>query len=221
MSVETTGTQGQDPGAVTPGQGQDPAGTQDPQPNGQQGATGQDPAASGQAFDPDTIEDPAVKAWAKMQAAELQRARQEAAQFRTERGTLQQQVQQFQRQSETAEQTAQREAQERQTRLDALEAENRDLKVGGAVQTAAVQAQAHNPAAVWELLKARGMDVPMDEQGKPNPAPVLADLKRSDPWLFKAPATGADGGSGGGRPAPAGTGQTINDMLRGRTVTAR
>lgn len=224
MTVQTTSGQGQAPAAGTPGQGQDPAGTQDPQAPGATTATGQAPEGADPQFSLDSIQDPALKAYLQRQESELARARQDAARFRTERQTLAEQVQQHQRQSETAEQAAQREAQERQERLDALEQENRDLKVGGAVQTAAVKAQALNPATVWDLIKARGLTVETDDRGQPtNVDQVLAAVKASDPYLFRQAQVGADAGAGNGSgqgTAPTGA-AAINDLLRGRGTRAR
>lgn len=224
MTVQTTSDPGQAPAAGTPGQGQDPAGQQDQHPAGTPQA-GQAPGDGDPQFSLESIQDPALKAYLQRQESELTRARQEAARYRTEARTHAEQVQQFQRQSETAEQAAQREATERQARLDALEQENRDLKVGGAVQAAAVKAQALNPTTVWDLIKARGLQVETDEQGRPtNVDAVLAAVKASDPYLFRQAQVGADAGAGNGSgqvTGPAGSGDDINSLLRGRGIRAR
>lgn len=212
MSVQTNGGNGQAPAAGGPQTGQAPA-AQDGQQGaqGQHGTEGQAPEGQqAQQFDPSTIQDPALRAWAEQQTAELARARQEAARFRTERGTLATQVQQFQRQSETAEQAAAREVQERQERLDALERENRTLKVSQAVATAA--ADAHNPALVASMI---GPQVTLDDAGKPtNVGDLIKALKASDPYLFRLTPGGADAGAGRGAGSSPGGGVTINDLIR-------
>lgn len=215
MSVQTNGTAGQEPPAGTPGQGQEPATTQ-----GQQGAQGTGQESGGQQqpqqFDPSTITDPAQRAIVEKIVADAAAARQEAARFRTEARTATEQVQQFQRQSETAEQAAQREATERQERLDALERENRTLKVGQALSSAAGTAGAHNPALVASMLDAQ---VELGADGKPtNVDALLKALKASDPYLFKVAQQSADAGAGRSRQAaPAGgVGDGINDLVRTR-----
>lgn len=216
MSVQTNGATGQAPATGTPQAGQAPAATQDQQ--GQQGTdAGQAPTGDAAKFDPATIQDPALRAWAETQAAELARARGEAAQFRTERAAAQQQVQQFQRQNETAEQQAQRESAERDARYAALEQENRSLKVGTAVQGAAATAKAFNPSLVADMLQGR---VELDAEGKPsNVAALLAALKASDPYLFAVTPQSGDAGAGrgtGSAPGPSSAGESINAALRSR-----
>lgn len=217
MSVQTNGGAGQAPTAGGPQTGQAPAAQGD-----QQGAQGQQQATAGQApggqqqpqeFDPSTIQDPALRAWAEKQAAELARARQEAAENRTKARTAAEQVQQFQRQSETAEQAAAREAQETRDRLEALAQENRTLKVSQAVATAA--ADAHNPALVASMI---GPNVVLDDKGQPtNVADLIAALKASDPYLFRVAPASADAGAGrqpGQSPGGGTTGEGINDLIR-------
>jgi hypothetical protein len=212
VTVQTTSGTGQAPTAETPGQGQDPAGQPDQQQAQQQGQTGQAPGDP-QPFDPSTIQDPAVRAWVERQEAELRRARQEAAQFRTERGTLQEQVQQFQRAQETDAERVQREAQERQQRIQTLEQEVRTLRVGTALTTAATTAGAHNPARVAALLD---RDVETDAEGKPtNVDAILRALQRSDPYLFRTQPAGADAGRGNRREAAPTGAPDINAAIRG------
>jgi Phage minor structural protein GP20. len=219
VSVQTNGSTGQAPAAGTPASGQAPQPTQDQQGQEQTGTpAGQAPQGEQdlQQIDPTTITDPALRAYVERQQAELRRARDEAARFRTERSTLAEQVQQFQRQSETAEQAAQREAAERQERLDALEQENRTLKVGQAVSTAAGTAGAHNPALVASMLDKA---VTLGADGKPtNVDALITALKASDPYLFKVAQQSADAGAGRSRQAaPAGgMGDGINDLVRTR-----
>lgn len=207
------GGQGQEPGTNgAGGQGQEPQG-------GQNGNQGQEPGASGQEapFDFTTIQDPAMRAWAEKVDRDAKEAREQAARYRTERNTLQTQVSEYQRANETAEQAAQREAQERQERMEALERENRDLKVGTAIRTAAEGAKAFNPNLVAEMLQGK---VTLGEDGQPaNLKDLLADLRKSDPYLFKrAQADGGEGNGSGAAPTPTGN---MNDMIRGAARARR
>lgn len=212
------GSQGQEPGAASPQNGQEPTAQQDQQ-QGQQGA-GQQPQEGQQGhpqqFDPTTIQDPALRAVVEKIVRDAAEARQEAARYRTERTTLQEQVQQFQRQNETEQERVQREADERQQRLEALEAENRTLKVSGVVTAAASAAKAFDPETVLTLVQDR---VELDDKGKPtNVDDLINQLKQDKPWMFQRTPNGADagagqgGGQGTGDGAPAGG---INDLIRG------
>lgn len=216
MSVQTNGGAGQAPATGTPGQGQAPTGQQDQQGTGQapgqgqQGTQGQQQQVQ-EAFDANTPLEQLPEAIRGYVAS----LRQEAARYRQEARTLQEQVQQFQRQNETAEQAAQREAQEAKARLQALEQENRDLKVGAQFQRLATEARALSPAALWDLVKGRGIQVDVDDKGNPTNIPaILAGLQQSDPYLFARTPQGADGGGAGGGTGPQGT--DMNDWIRGR-----
>lgn len=195
-----TATQGQEPEAGA-GQGQEPG-----QQQGQQGTEG---------IDLNTIQDPAVKAYLEKVQKAAQEARQEAARYRTERNTYQQQAQQFQQANETEQQRQQREAQEAAERLERLERENRELRVGTAIQAAATQAGAFNPALVSSMLDAK---VTLDDEGQPgNVQDLLKALRQSDPYLFKRAA--ADGGLGlDGDAEPQGN---MNDLIRGAVAARR
>jgi len=175
------------------------------QQNGQEnGGTGQEPGSQGNTgttqFDPTTIADVATRTYVEKVAKDAQEARQEAARYRTERNTFQTQAQQAQQANETAEQTAQRERETEKAETERLRTENRDLKVGGTVRTAAEAAQAFNPTTVYGLIKG---DIQVDDQGKAtNVAALITALKASDPYLFKR--TSADAGAGqhtGGSPS--------------------
>lgn len=199
-----SGTQGQESGTGA-GQGQESG-----QQQGQQQEQG-----GGQGFDLSTITDPAVRAYVEQQQRDAAEARRQAATYRTDRNTLQQQVQQFQQANETEQQRIQREAQEAQQRLETLEAENRALRVGTALQAAATQASAFNPALVASMLDAK---VTLDDKGQPtNVQDLLKDLRQSDPYLFKR--TPADGGEGNGSEnQPSGN---MNDVIRGAVAARR
>lgn len=198
-----TGTQGQEPGAGA-GQGQEPGQQQQGQPQG--GPEG---------IDLNTIQDPAVRAYLEKVQADAREAREQAARYRTERNTYQQQVRQHQQENETEQQRQAREAQEAQERLSRLEQENRELRVGTALQAAATQAQAFNPALVASMLDAK---VTLDDKGQPaNVQDLLKDLRQSDPYLFKRAV--ADGGQGkDGESEPAGS---MNDLIRGAVAARR
>lgn len=211
MTVQTNDAGAQAAPIGTPGTGQEP----NPQ-QGQQGApTGQEsqqpPTGEPQKFDPETIEDPAIRAVVTKIVKDAEEARKEAAKHRTEAKTYQEQLLERQRADETAEQTAARLQQESQDRLAALEQENRDLKIGSVVSAAAAKAGAFNPSTVQALID---KSIETDDKGNPtNVDALLVALKTSDPYLFKRENAGADAGAGGG----AGTGAPVtgvNDFIR-------
>lgn len=170
--------QGQEPEQHDANQGQEPGGNAD-QEN----------------FDPEAIEDPAVKAYVQALQAKASKAGKEAARYRTERNGLQEEVTKHQRAGESAEEQAERERQERDQAVKQLQDENRDLKVGATVRDEAAKAKAHNPARVWSLIQDQ---VEVDDDGKPaNVSDLLADLKRTDPYLFRR--TEGDAGAGSDR----------------------
>jgi hypothetical protein len=214
----TEGGQGQEPatptGTQSQGQESGQGGTQG-QESGSQGQSGQQDQQGNQGIDLNTIQDPAVKAYLEKVQKDAQEARQEAARYRTERNNFQQQVQTFQQQNESEQERATREAAERQERLEALERENRDLKVGAAIRTAAEGAKAFNPALIASMLDGK---VTLDDKGQPtNLQDLLKDLRQSDPYLFKR--ADANGGEGTGQEqAPTGT---MNDVIRGQVAARR
>lgn len=212
MSTSSTegGNQGQESGTATQGQGQEST-------QGGQGGQGQESGTQQQgqgqqapeAFDFSTIQDPGLRAYLEKVDKDAKEARQEAARYRTERNTAVQQAQTLQQQNETDAERQQREAQERQERLDALEKENRTLKVGSAIRSAASEAKAFNPDLIASMLDAR---VTLDDEGKPsNLQDLLKELRQSDPYLFKRGAD-ANGGDGGGQEAQPAT--SMNDVIR-------
>ena len=213
----STGPEGQASSTGTQGQGQESTqgqGGQGQESGGQQGSQGQGQQAAPE-FDLNTIQDPAVKAYLEKVQKDAQEARQEAARYRTERNTYQSQAQTLQQQNETEQQRQEREATERQERLEALERENRDLKVGSAIRSAATEAKAFNPNLVAEMLNAK---VTLDDKGTPtNLQDLLKDLRQSDPYLFKRVDQG--GGEGGGQESqPTGN---MNDVIRGQIAARR
>jgi hypothetical protein len=215
MSTSSTegGSQGQESGTATQGTGQESTqGVQGGQ--GQESGTQGNQAQDGQ-FDFSTIQDPAMRAWAEKVDKDAREARAEAARYRTERNQAVTQAQTLQQQNETDQERQQREANERQQRLEALEQENRTLKVGTAIQKAATDAKAFNPALIASMLDAR---VTLDDQGNPtNLQDLLRDLRQSDPYLFKrADANGGDGGGSENQP----TG-SMNDVIRGAVAARR
>lgn len=213
MSTNATEQPGQEPGAAGA------TGTEGQEPQSQNGDQGQEPGAEGtQGFDPSTIQDPALRAYLEKLDKDTKEARQEAARYRTERNALQEAETQRQRQNETAEQAAQREADEQRERLEKLERENRDLRVGSVLREKATAAKAHDPALVASLLDAK---VQVDDKGGvTNADDLLAELRQTSPYLFKR--TRSDGGDGNGADndgAPAGG--SMNDIIRGQMAARR
>jgi hypothetical protein len=216
MTVNAPEGQGQEPTQGAPGQGQEPAGGgQQGQEPGGQGNQSQQGQQGPEGIDLNTIQDPAVRAYLERVQRDAQEARQEAARYRTERNTFQQQAQTLQQQNETDQERVAREAQEAKERAERLERENRDLKVGAAIQKAATDAKAFNPALIATMLDAK---VTLDDKGNPtNLQDLLKDLRQSDPYLFKR--TDANGGEGTGQEqAPTGT---MNDIIRGQVAARR
>lgn len=175
-------------------------------------AAGQEPQQSGQPqFDPAQIQDPAARAYVERVMADAQQARQEAARYRTERNALRDQGQpqgtQGQQQPPSPAQPDPQTAQaltEAQERAQALEAQVRDLQVGQAARDAARNAQAHNPEAVYRMIQDR---ITLADDGKPaNLDALLAEVRQSDPYLFRR--TAGDAGAGQAQ----GSGPTANDM---------
>lgn len=207
MADQETGT-GQEP---------NPDANQGQEPDQHDADQGQEPGGNAdQEIDLETIEDPAVKAYLQRLQADTKKARGEAARYRTERNGLQQKVTEAQRAQETDEERAGRERQERDAELDRLKTENLDLKVGATVRDEATKAKAHNPSRVWSLIKTQ---VETDDDGNPvNVADLLADLKRTDPYLFRRPADGdAGAGTGPSSTPPSDMNQAIRKMA-GRTT---
>lgn len=199
--------EGQEPNADASTEGQESEGNQE---------QGQEPGSQqqGQEFDPSTITDPVVKAYLEKVQADAAEARKEAGKYRTERNGLKSKVTEMERAGETEAEKATRERQERDERLERLERENRDLKVGAVVQADATKAKAHNPARVWSLLQDK---VETDDDGKPtNVAALIADLKKSDPYLFQR--TSGDAGDGKGEGSQPTT--DMNQQLRRMTGRA-
>lgn len=211
------GAQGQEPGAGATGTGQEPTGQQTGQQTPQAGAEGQQGGQQGQPGqqqtpDLSTITDPALRGWVEAQARQAAEARQEAARYRTDLRTVQEQMQQFRQQHETDEQRAQREAAERQERLTALEAENRLLKVTPQFNGAAQAAKALDPAALLTLVGGLSA-IQLDEQGKATNLDALISAARTKyPFMFGR--TDADAQQGVDGQPPAGGG--MNDFIRGR-----
>jgi hypothetical protein len=213
----TAGT-GQEPGQQGQQTGQEPAATDQSQGQQQQG-TGQEPGQQQQGSQdglPDLtgITDPTLRAWVVQQAKDAKDARQEAARFRTDLRSAQDQVTQYQRQNETAEQRAEREAQEHQAEVQRLTNENRNLKLGSQWTVAATQAKALDGQALLSLIG--GPDkIEMDDAGKAtNLEALLAQAKETYPWAFSRTA-GADGHEGAGAGGAGPVQGSMNDFIRG------
>jgi len=221
MADTGTAGAGQEPGQQGQQTGQEPAATDQSQGQQQQGpgqAPGQQQAGQQGTDDglPDLsgITDPTLRAWVVQQAKDAKDARQEAARFRTDLRSAQEQVTNYQRQNETAEQKAEREANEHQQRVAALEAENRNLKLGSQWTAAATTAKALDATALLNLLG--GPDkIELGEDGKAtNLDALLAEAKTSYPWAFSRTA-GAEAHEGGGA-GQTPTAGSMNDWIRGR-----
>lgn len=204
----TEGKTGQESGAngTQTGQESDQGAGQAGQESGAQG---------GQEFDLSTIQDPAVKAYLEKVQKDAKEARDEAARYRTERNTHQSEAEKLRLAAESDQDRITREATERQERMEALEKENRALKVGTAIQAAATEAKAFNPALVATMLDSK---VDLDDKGAPtNLKDLLKDLRQSDPYLFKRAAN--DAGEGAGQESePTGN---MNDVIRGQVAARR
>ena len=219
MTVDAGVAQGQEPaGNQQQPTGQEPGSGSGQEPTGQpQGGQQQDAGNDNQPQTPslDGITDPVLRSYVERQIADAAQARQEAARYRTERNALTEQQQAAQRAQETAEQTAQREAQEARDRAAALEAENRELKVGSQWTEAAREAKALDPKALLALVG--GLEkVTLDDQGKAtNLDALLATARTTYPWAFSR--TSGDGGAGNGAGQQPVTAGGVNDLIRGGT----
>jgi hypothetical protein len=223
--------QGQESGAGNQGQGQESA-SQDQQGNqsGQQaqgqesGQGGQQQGQQGQSTDaPDVTS--MSEAELRTYAAKLQKdageARRQAATYRTQHQQAQQQLTEAQRAQMTEQQRiehdlqqAQASVQERDTQLQALQAQVEDLTRGAAVREALAQAGALNPATAYKVGDWSG--VTLREDGTLDSETfkaAVSKLRSSDDYLFRRGAS-ADAGAGTSGGAPE-AGSSINDMIRG------
>lgn len=213
------GQPGQESGAASPQGGQEPTGTQ-----GQPGAQdhGQEPGQQapqdGQGnqdtWTPERalehVTDPAARTYLEKLARDAAESRREAANYRTQFQTAQQERDALARQNESDADRIAREAQEAADERETLRKENRDLRVGAALDTAVRDAGAFNPQTVASLLDAQ---VEVDDKGNPaNIAAILANLKRTDPYLFKRDS--ADAGAGAGAAGAATPTTNMNDFIR-------
>lgn len=226
-TTQGNGGQGQESAAGNQGQGQEsasqqgqqnPQGNQSGQESGQSGQGGQGPA------DISTMSEGDLRTYAARLQQDAQEARQQAANYRTQHQSAQQQLTEAQRAQMTEQeriqadlQQAQSAVQERDSQLQALQAQVEDLTRGAAVRTALASAGALNPATAfkvgtWEGVKV-GADGTVEEKSFTE---AIQALKQSDPYLFKRTAN-ADAGAGGGAGSSPEGGSSINDFLRGRT----
>lgn len=207
------GSQGQEPGTGTQGQGQEPASQQ----GQQQGNQGQEPGAQdgqGQA-DISTMSEADLRVYAAKVQKDAEEARREAAKHRTTATSAQAKVQEYERNQMSEAQKAQADLEAATAKAQELETQVRDLRVGSVVRDALSQAGALNPATAQKVLDSAA--VKLDANGNPTEDSVKAAiqaLKTSDPYLFKRTAT-ADAGAGQHNGSPEG-GSSINDMIRGR-----
>lgn len=203
-------------GAGTNQAGQEPDGNQNGanSTGGNANQENQGPKGTGQELSIEQIlegiQDPAQKAYLEKLAKDTKAARSEAGDYRSRYQSEKQAREELERQNETDAERVEREQKERNDRLTALEQENRNLRVHAALEATAGSAGAHNPVRVRELLDAK---VELDQDGKPaNLQEILADLKRTDPYLFKRATNDANEG-GGTSGAPSGS--SMNNFIRG------
>jgi hypothetical protein len=203
---------GTDQGSGSQQNGQDQGSGQG---NQAQGAGTQQGASNAETYTPpdlSAITDDALRETLLKRDKEAWTNGREAAKYRTERNTLQQQMEQqaeeARRANETEQQRLAREQQERDEKLTKLEKENRDLRVGGAIKAAATGA--HDVNLVAELLLPK---VTLDDAGTPtNTQTLLTELRAEKPWMFKpGPNQDAGAGNGEGQGVPAGD---MNDNIR-------
>lgn len=209
MSEQANEGQGQESGQGATGTGQESTGQQGQQggQTGQESGQGQGQESGG--FDLSKIEDPNLRAFLEHQQKDTAEARREAAQYRTQLRETQQTLQQMQRQGETEAQRQERERAEADQERERLREENRMLKVTGVVAEKATAAKAFSPTAVLNMIKG---SIEYDADGRPtNVDTLIADLKRTDPYMFQRSrvATDASAGGSGGSPAP-----SMNDRIR-------
>lgn len=108
------------------------------------------------------------------------------------------------------------EGKEKDARIEALAAENRDLRLEGVVTQEATAAKALDPVLVFRALDRTAVE--FDSDGKPtNVKALVGDLKKAHPSLFQRIEGSGDGGSrqGGGVRQGGMTGQ-IREQLAAR-----
>lgn len=101
------------------------------------------------------------------------------------------------------------ESKEKDSRIEALTAENRDLRLEGVVTQEATSAKAIDPVLVFRALDKGAVE--FDSDGKPtNVKALVADLKKAHPALFQRVEGSGDGGArqGGGRSG------SMTDLIR-------
>lgn len=222
---QANGSQGQEPGTGSQGQGQEPA-----QQQGQQDGQGQEPGQSQQGGQQGQQNQPAdvskmteaeLRTYAAKLQTDAQEARQEAARYRTQHQTAQQQLTEAQRAQMTEQEriqadleAAQTSVQEKDNRIQELEGRIEDLTKGAAVRDALAKAGAINAATAFRVGDWSGVKVNEDGTLDTTQAQAaIQALRQSDPYLFRRGAN-ADPGNGIGNGSPD-AGSSINDFVRG------
>lgn len=199
------------------------AGTDTTQEQGSTGGTGQE-QGSGQQQDQQTsadtytapdyssIEDEALRTSLLEKDRQAWENGRKAARYRTERNSAREEAKAAKLANETEAERVKREAQEEKAEATRLREENRDLKVGSALRTAA--RDAHNVDLVVDLL---GSKVELDDDGKPTNVPaLLTDLRRTSPFLFKVQGNDAGAGAGGDGSPTTDMNTRLREALSGR-----
>lgn len=214
------GNQGQEPGAGTQGQGQEPGQQQEPgQEPGQQGQQGNGQQQSGQEpgseSPPDfaSMSEADLRSYAAKLHGQAGEARREAANYRTRATAAEQKVTEAERAQMSEQERITSDLTTAQSRVAELEGQVTDLTRGAALRQALSEVGALNPATAfkvgaWDNVKVEGDVVDLESFKK-----AEAALRKSDPYLFRRGAS-ADAGEGrsGGTPE---TGASINDAIRG------
>lgn len=212
------GSQGQEPGTQTQGQGQEPASQQ-----GQQGqqSQGQEPGQQSGPADISKMSPEELSSYAAKLQKDAEEARREAANYRTQYQSAQTKITEAERAKMSELEKAQADLQEtqtglqeRDTRIQELEGKLEDLTKGAAIRDVLTQAGALNAATAYKV--GAWTDVKLKEDGTldaESARAAIQALRQSDPYLFRRGAS-ADAGAGGGG-APEG-GSSINDFVRGK-----
>lgn len=141
-------------------------------------------------------------------AAELARARQEAARYRNELRQAQTRVQEFEQAQMSEQERQQQRLQQLEAELQAERDRARTVTLQAEVVSEASSLGFHNPKAAARLMDQDRVEY--DAEGKPqNVKDLLTELLRAEPYLGRG-AGSADGGSGRDTTQPS----DINDQIR-------
>lgn len=210
------GSQGQESGTNTQGQGQESSSQQ-----GQNGGQGQESNGGQQSgngpADISTMSEADLRTYAAKLQKDAGEARTEAANYRTQYQTAQQKITEAERAQMTEAQRVQADLEAAQARAQELETTVRDLTVGASAREALAQAGAINAMTAFRTLDLSQVERNADGTPKKESlTAAISALKTSDPYLFRRTAN-ADAGAGTGTGGAPEGGTSINDFVRGRT----